>query len=201
MDSCFKENKNRIHSIYLFGVSYEDDAMEKPEIQTLLIHNSGLFSNNDVLPLILMQQVFDPKTENLAHAIEQTFYENDWGGSWRNGIYDFHHYHSTAHEVLGLYAGRVKVRFGGPDGQALAAESGDVIIIPAGVSHKNLDQSPDFRCVGAHPAGQSPDMQYGESSERPQVDQNIRSVSLPRNDPVFGKDGPPPRIWEHALKI
>ncbi|MEJ2170113.1 MAG: hypothetical protein P8X90_31825 [Desulfobacterales bacterium] len=108
--------------------------MEKPEIQTILIPDGGLFPNNDVLPLTLLQQVFDPKTENLAQAIEKTFHENAWEGSWRNGVYDFHHYHSTAHEVLGLYAGRVKVRFGGPDGQAVAANAGDVIIIPAGVS-------------------------------------------------------------------
>jgi uncharacterized protein YjlB len=175
--------------------------MEKPEIQTILIPDGGLFPNNDVLPLTLLQQVFDPKTENLAQAIEKTFHENAWEGSWRNGIYDFHHYHSTAHEVLGLYAGRVKVRFGGPDGQAVAAKAGDVIIIPAGVSHQNLDQSPDFRCVGAYPAGQSPDMQYGKSGERPQVDQNIRSVQLPENDPVFGKNGPLLEIWEQALKI
>lgn len=175
--------------------------MEKPEIQTILIPDGGLFPNNDALPLILMQQVFDLKTENLAHAIERRFHENAWGGSWRSGIYDFHHYHSTAHEVLGLYAGSVQVRFGGPDGHALAAEAGDVIIIPAGVSHKNLDQSPDFRCVGAYPAGQSPDMQYGKANERPQVDQNIRSVPLPQNDPVFGKDGPLLEIWGQALKI
>jgi uncharacterized protein YjlB len=175
--------------------------MEKPEIKTILIPDGGLYPNNDALPLILMQQVFDPETENLAQAIEKTFHENSWEGSWRNGIYDFHHYHSTAHEVLGLYAGSVKVRFGGPDGQALAAEAGDVIIIPAGVSHKNLGQSPDFRCVGAYPAGQSPDMQYGKSGERPQADQNIRSVSLPENDPVFGRGGPLLQIWDQALKM
>ena len=175
--------------------------MEKPEIKTVLIPDGGLFPNNDALPLIIMRQVFDHATENLAKTIENTFHKNAWGGSWRNGIYDFHHYHSTAHEVLGLYAGRVKVRFGGPDGQVLSANAGDVIIIPAGVSHKNLEQSTDFRCVGAYPAGQSPNMLYGESGDRPQADQNIRSVSLPENDPVFGKSGPLLEIWERALKM
>ena len=175
------------------------DTMAKPKIQTLLIPDDGRFPNNDALALILVQQVFDPTTKNLAGTIENTFHGNAWGRSWRNGIFTFHHYHSTAHEVLGLYAGRVRAQFGGPDGQAVTAKAGDVIIIPAGVSHKNLDQSPDFRCVGAYPAGQSPDMQYGEPGERPRTDQNIKSVSLPKTDPVFGKDGPLLEIWERDV--
>jgi uncharacterized protein YjlB len=180
--------------------SLEADTMAKPKIQTLLILDDGIFPNNDALPLILMQQVFDSTTKNLVRVIEKTFRGNLWERSWRNGIFTFHHYHSTAHEVLGLYVGRVKAQFGGPDGHVVAAKAGDVIIIPAGVSHQNLDQSPDFRCVGAYPAGQSPDMQYGKPGERPQADQNVRSVPLPRTDPVYGKNGPLMEIWEKALK-
>ena len=173
--------------------------MTKPKIQTLLISDDGRFPNNNALSLVLMQKVFDPATKNLVRAIEKTFHKNAWEGSWRNGIFTFHHYHSTAHEVLGLDSGRVKAQFGGPDGQAVTAKAGDVIIIPAGVAHKNLDQSPDFRCVGAYPAGQSPDMQYGKPGERPLSDKNIRSVSLPRTDPVFGKNGPLLEIWQRDV--
>ena len=176
------------------------DTMVKPKIQTLLIPADGRFPNNDALALILMQQVFDPAAKNLVRDIEKTFHGNAWRGSWRNGIFTFHHYHSTAHEVLGLYSGRVKAQFGGPEGQAVTAKTGDVIIIPAGVAHKNLDQSPDFRCVGAYPAGQSPDMQYGKPGERPSTDQNIRSVPLPKTDPVFGKNGPLLEIWDKTVK-
>ncbi len=174
--------------------------MTTPKTETLLIPNDGPFPNNDVLPLILMRQVFDPLAKNLAGTIEETFQGNAWGRSWRNGIFTVHHYHSTAHEVLGLYAGRVEVRFGGPNGPAVSAQAGDVIIIPAGASHKNLDQSSNFRCVGAYPAGQSPDMQYGKPGERPKTDQNIRSVALPTADPVFGKSGPLLEIWSPAVK-
>ena len=172
--------------------------MAKPSIQTLLITDDGIFPNNNRLPLILVQQAFDPKVKNLVKTIEKTFHGNAWGKSWRNGIYNFHHYHSTAHEVLGLYTGKVKAQFGGPGGQVVFAEAGDVIIIPAGVAHKNLEQSPDFRCVGAYPEGQSPDMQYGKAGERPQADQNIRSVPFPKRDPVFEKEGPLLEIWEGA---
>ena len=169
--------------------------MAKPSIQTLLIPDDGNFPNNDKLPLILIQQAFDPQAQHLVGTVEETFHVNAWGKSWRNGIYSFHHYHSTAHEVLGIYAGRVKVQFGGPDGQTVTARIGDVIIIPAGVSHKNLDQSQDFLCVGAYPEGQSPDMQYGKSGERPQTDRNISYVPRPQSDPVFGRNGPLMEIW------
>ena len=179
--------------------SLEDNPMAKPKIQTLFILNDGAFPNNETLSLILMIQVFDPATKNLVRSIEKTFHGNAWEGSWRNGIFTFHHYHSTAHEALGLYSGRVRVQFGGPDGQAVTAKAGDVIIIPAGVSHKNIDRSPDFRCVGAYPAGQSPDMLYGKPGERPLADQNIRSVPLPKTDPVYGKNGPLLDIWQRGV--
>lgn len=175
------------------------DNMAKSKIQTLLFLDDGIFPNNGVLPLILIQQAFDPATKNLVQVIEKTFHGNAWERSWRNGIFTFHHYHSTAHEVLGIYAGRVEALFGGPDGQVANAKAGDVIIIPAGVSHKNLDQSPDFRCVGAYPAGQSPDMQYGKPGERPKTDQNIGNVPLPKTDPVYGKNGLLLEIWENSL--
>ncbi len=175
--------------------------MAKSNTQALLIADDGPFPNNGTLPLVLMQQVFDPKTRDLAGTIEKTFHENAWGGSWRNGIYGFHHYHSTAHEVLGIYAGWVKVQFGGPNGTVVSAGIGDAIILPAGVSHRNLDQSPDFRCVGAYPAGQSPDMQYGKSGERPRVEEIIRAVPLPDLDPVFGQNGPLLEIWEDPMHM
>ena len=174
--------------------------MTKPEIQTLLLLDDGTFPNNGKLPLVLFQQAFDPTTKNLAETVENTFHANAWQNSWHNGIFTFHHYHSTAHEVLGIYAGRVKAQFGGQDGQNVTAKAGDVIIVPAGVSHKNLDQSPDFRCVGAYPEQQSPDMQYGKPGERPQADQNISSVVLPKFDPVHGKSGPLLELWAPALR-
>ena len=172
--------------------------MTKPEIQTLLLLDDGTFPNNGELPLVLFQQAFDPTTKNLVGTIEKIFHGNAWQNSWRNGIFTFHHYHSTAHEVLGIYAGRVKAQFGGQNGQKVTAKAGDVIIVPAGVSHKNLDQSPDFRCVGAYPEQQSPDMQYGKPGERPQADQNISSVALPKFDPVYGKNGPLLELWAPA---
>jgi uncharacterized protein YjlB len=40
--------------------------------------------------------------------MEDLFDENGWGDSRRNGIYDYVHYHSRIHEVLGI--ARAKAR-------------------------------------------------------------------------------------------
>ena len=78
--------------------------------------------------------------------------------AWRNGIYAHHHYHSTAHEVLGIVAGSVRVRLGGESGKTVELRAGDVVVIPAGVAHKSEGASPDLLVVGAYPGGKSPDM-------------------------------------------
>ena len=83
----------------------------------------------------------------------------------------------------------------GPEGKVITARAGDVIIVPAGVSHKNVNQSPDFRVVGAYPRGQMWDMNYGKTAERPGADENIKNVPLPATDPVFGKTGLLMRLW------
>jgi uncharacterized protein YjlB len=62
-----------------------------------------------------------------------------------------------------------------------------VIIIPAGVAHKNLGSDAKFGCVGAYPEGKEYDMNYGKPEERGITLHNIASVSMPDADPVFGK--------------
>ena len=165
------------------------------DILSELLADDGTFPNNGKLPLLVYKNVIAIPDKNPAGAIEQIFHDNGWGSSWRNGIYPFHHYHSTAHEVLGIYGGNVKVQLGGPDGITIEGRAGDVIIIPAGVAHKNLGSSTDFRCVGAYPPGQSWDMNYGKQSERPKTDQNIKNVPVPETDPVYGIDGPLVKSW------
>lgn len=154
------------------------------------------FPNNPLLELCLLREVFPGEGEQLAIQFEQTFGANQWPPVWRNGLYDFHHFHSTAHEALGVYSGWIKACFGGPGGVTLIARAGDVIVIPAGVSHQNLDQSPDFRVVGAYPNGQQFDMRYGEPAEYEQVINMVQSVPLPSTDPVYGKDGPLMKLWQ-----
>jgi uncharacterized protein YjlB len=130
-----------------------------------------------------------------ASSLEERFAANHWTDSWRNGIYPFHHYHSTSHEVLGIYQGSATVRLGGEGGQDFIVEAGDIIVIPAGVGHKNLASSGDLGVVGAYPDGRSYDLLKGRPGERPQADLNIAAVPMPGQDPVYGSDGPLKRIW------
>ena len=164
-------------------------------IVRFLCPENDAFANNNTFELCIFKQVFIPGTADLARMFEQRFQKNHWPPAWRNGLYDIHHYHSTAHEALGVYRGWVEACFGGPGGIVATAAAGDVIIIPAGVSHQNLKQSADFRVVGAYPQGQLWNMKYGAPGERPQVDEEIRRVPLPLKDPVHGSDGPLIKIW------
>lgn len=171
------------------------ELIHKPtETISKIIEENGNFPNNSKLPLILYRQAA-VLNEGDAATIEKIFQQNQWGNSWRNGIYNYHHYHSTAHEVLGIYAGNAKVQLGGPNGLKFDIKAGDIIIIPAGVAHKNLGSSSDFACVGAYPPGQHFDMNYGKDGERPKVDENIKAVGLPNTDPVYGSDGKLMQEW------
>jgi uncharacterized protein YjlB len=167
----------------------------KAEIIHKVLQDDNIFPNNK-LPAILYKGVIDLSSGSEATIVEQLFQVNGWGNSWRNGIYGFHHYHSTAHEVLGVYSGSASVRLGGDRGETFELEIGDVVLIPAGVAHKNLWSSNSFKVVGAYPKGQNWDMNYGRDGERPGADLNIKNVPLPDFDPVFGDKGPVEALWE-----
>jgi uncharacterized protein YjlB len=102
----------------------------KAEVISHLIRDNGTFPNNDNLPLLFYKQAFLFQEKPDPALIEATFADNDWQGSWRNGLYPFHHYYSTAHEVLGIYSGSVRVQFGGEEGLKLLAAEEDVLILP-----------------------------------------------------------------------
>jgi len=166
-----------------------------PQIKQIILDDDGIFPNNKKLPLVIYEKAFKLPEENAAPVIEKVFRQHGWGESWRDGIYPFHHYHSTAHEVLGVYAGSARVHFGGEEGPVVSVTKGDAVVIPAGVAHKNHWCSHDFRVVGAYPEGQTWDMNYGESHERIRADKNIARVILPEMDPILGMSGGLMEIW------
>lgn len=164
----------------------------KPD--TFILEDDGQIPNN-LLPLLVYHEVFDERGSNAARWLEDRFKQNNWYNSWRNGVYSYHHYHSITHEVLGVYSGTAKLHMGGESGIKMDVSAGDVIIIPAGVGHKNLGSSSDFGVVGAYPNGSSYDLKTGEKGERPEADSNIKNVSKPKKDPVTGTDGGLIEIW------
>ena len=154
---------------------------------------------NNRLPLLVYRHAFNfGGTADGAAVIENVFHANDWSDTWRNGIYSYHHYHSTAHEVLGVFRGSATVQFGGDRGRTQQLQAGDVVIIPAGVAHKNLDSTDDFGVVGAYPDGQEPDLCHAEPGECSKASEKIGHVPLPGHDPVFGGDGPLLKYWRRV---
>jgi uncharacterized protein YjlB len=113
---------------------------------------------------------------------------------WRDGIYDYVHYHSRTHEVLGIARGVAKVQFGGSKGRTITVRARDVAILPAGTGHKCLKASDDFLVVGAYP----PTGTYDECTsvaDRKEALISIPKTARPRKDPVYGKDGPLLQAW------
>jgi uncharacterized protein YjlB len=86
-----------------------------------------------------------------ATTLEVIYKANSWGRAWRNGIYDYVHYHSMIHEVLGVARGSATLRLGGNKGKTVKVSAGDVVVIPAGVGHECLKADRNFIVVGAYP--------------------------------------------------
>ncbi len=171
----------------------ENTTAMETEPQKLFFKDDGKIPNNK-LPLILYKNAFKERGSSGASWLEKRFAANNWTNSWRNGIYSFHHYHSTSHEVLGIYAGSALVHLGGEQGEKVNVEAGDIVIIPAGVGHKNLG-SKNLGVVGAYPDGRSWDLKRGLPGERPKADQNIASLPIPSADPLLGKMEGLSKVW------
>ena len=164
------------------------------EIKQFHFKDDGKIPNSKY-PLLVYKNAFSERNTAGAKWLEDTFASNNWTNSWRNGIYDFHHYHSTSHEVLGVYSGEALVHLGGEQGEKVNIKAGDIIIIPAGVGHKNLG-STDLGIVGAYPDGRSWDINKGLAGERPAADKKIAALPIPEADPLSGKEMP--ESWTNA---
>lgn len=162
------------------------------------LKDDGVFPNS-IYPVLVYKNVLQLDDDNQPQIAEDIFEGNNWKNTWRDGILNCHHYHSIAHEVLAVYSGNCHLMLGGDEGIEFEINKGDVIIIPAGVAHKNISSSKNFKCVGAYPGGSDYDMNYGKAGERPGTDHNIARVELSEYDPVFGKDGPLQALWEKPL--
>ena len=153
--------------------------------------------NNRLLPVILYRKVFnDPHdADSLAARFETQFARNGWPPQWRAGVFDYHHFHSSAHEVLGVCAGAAEVIIGGPGGRVVRLEAGDVIVLPAGTGHCLRSSSGPFSVVGAYPPGQQWNIRRDALTE--QERSAMEALPFPHSDPVQGAQGPLVDRWLH----
>ncbi len=160
-------------------------AVAKPPSESFRLEPSGAMPNHPRWPVILYRGVVDGSGEVAAAALEARFATNGWPPQWRDGVYDFHHYHTLGHEALGCAAGSAVVLLGGPDGREVRFGAGDVAVLPAGTGHRRLRASADFLVVGAYPPGQRADI--CRTAPTPEMLARISELPAPWADPVCGE--------------
>lgn len=110
-------------------------------------------------------------------------------------MYSTSHFHSNTHEALSISAGSAKLCFGGErntDRVEPVVMHGDVILVPAGVAHRLLEDRGDFSMVGSYPGGKSWDMCYGREDEAEEAErvERIKHLGWFATDPVYGNESP-----------
>ncbi|WP_441244593.1 cupin [Tardiphaga sp. 768_D3_N2_1] len=163
--------------------------------------DDGIIPNNPRFPMLLYRGAVTPATRksDTATIIDNIFAENGWGRSWRDTVYDFVHYHSQVHEVLGVATGCAVLEFGGPKGRVLTIKQGDVVVLPAGTGHRLIKASRGFQVVGAYPAAGKYD-ECTDSRDRLDAVKRIARVQKPGSDPLYGKQGPLTGLWSASKR-
>lgn len=169
--------------------------MTKQTTTPYFLQPHGNIPNNPQLPLLVYEQVFSEK-DNLVSRFKEVFKQNNWRGSWVNGVFSYHHYHSTSHEVLGVAAGSAILILGGPGGKEIEVKAGDMLVLPAGTGHCLKSSAAGFQVVGAYPAGQEDYDICTEKDNPEEKKKHLAKVSLPTADPVFGEEGPLLLHWK-----
>jgi uncharacterized protein YjlB len=157
-------------------------------VRTIQVNENKPYPNN-TLPVLYYENALG---EELGESYDRDevidFFENNgYVDGWAGVMKDSHHFHSTVHEAIAVTKGKLTVQLGGPNGPMETLRKGDVILLPAGVSHKKLDATQGFEIVGAYPENDAErDMQYGDASDYEAIKENIANVSKPLTDPVSG---------------
>lgn len=163
-------------------------------MQKYILKEDELMPNNPDLPVLVFRGVA-PEQTDIAGFFEQTFYKNGWAGIWRDGLYDYNHFHSNAHEVLGIAQGHVAVLLGGDSGILIHLSEGDCLVLPAGTGHARVDATSDLVVVGAYPRGQENFDIRRSWKESLGMREDIRHVAVPPFSPLEGVAGEADDFW------
>ena len=180
---------------------HPDAAMLRSLVQSrkpraIQFKDDGIVPNNPRFPLLFYRGAVKLKSRRFAPEviIDTLFDENGWGRSWRDTVYDFVHYHSQIHEVMGVARGTARIECGGIKGRIVCVKAGDVLVLPAGMGHRLIESSRDFLVVGAYPQNGTYD-ECTDTRVRPDAIKRIAKVRKPKTDPVLGTSGPLLSSW------
>jgi uncharacterized protein YjlB len=165
--------------------------MRAPEAFTL--EPKDFVPNNPRFPVLVYRGAVTAEHDPAA-AFERRFADNGWPPQWRDSVFPYHHYHSRAHEALGIAKGRARLVIGGPGGRELEVEAGDALVLPAGTGHKRIEASEDFLVVGAYPPDQADYDICRDAADDARLER-ITTLPAPESDPVMGRDGCLRRLW------
>jgi uncharacterized protein YjlB len=176
------------------------EAIRARKPQRFVFKPDGFVPNNR-WPLVRYRgAVRLPDGVDPAALFEDLFARNGWSESWRDSVYDYLHYHSAIHEVMGVARGSATVQFGGEHGRKLRVKAGDVVVLPAGTGHQCFGASADFLVVGAYPATGTYDLCKPSAEAYERALKTVPKVPPPRKDPVYGKDGALLRLWKRVKR-
>ena len=175
------------------GLSSVAKAGGMPHAERLQLSRNGWMPNNEHLPVLLYRAAFE-LAGDVATRMETAFERNAWPAQWRNGVYPYHHYHSTAHEVLGFAGGHARIVLGGEGGHEMAVNAGDVAVLPTGTGHCLLEADEHFLVIGAYPVDQHWDI--CRTAPDSLAAARMRALPFPKSDPVTGSVGELPNAWK-----
>ena len=169
-------------------------AVEKLRVSRHLIPRHGGIPNTSIqhLPLLIYYRCFPPAAT--AHTMRMQLQIAGAVLPHRpNAMDTTTYFHDDSYGVLAVCDGKARLCFGGeenPDRVEPVLEEGDVVIIPAGVGYRLLDElEPPFRVIAAFPPGATQSCYLGTESELDRTGNVAQSPCLIR-DPIYGPRGP-----------
>lgn len=176
------------------AMGHDGASVSGPLLDAFILPFSDWVPNNPKLPVLHYHGVLDASDiERRVDVMEATFTRNGWPPQWRNGVYRYHHYHTSAHEVLGIAAGSIRLMLGGPGGREVRAHTGDVVVLPAGTGHCCIEASSDCVVIGAYPLRQWANTCL--KAPNATMAHEILYLPFPPSDPVAGPGGALTRLW------
>ncbi|QLK60695.1 cupin [Enterobacteriaceae bacterium Kacie_13] len=155
-------------------------------MEILLIDKPSNGVPNNKLPVMIYHRVIPPNVVDNADYLEHLFRSNGWPPQWRYPVYTFTHFHSNTHEALGVFAGTARLQLGGENGKIIEVKVGDVLLLPAGIGHKQISADEEFMLVGAYPPEMKADLCHDEPAQLAVRTKAVIAVPLPATDPVTG---------------